>query len=454
MYFRPFRLLKVFFIILCLLISLYQVYRLLSHSIKKPLLLKRNLPIEKNKSTSSLILINIDKDFEEISDILEPFYIRFPNFSDEEAKSWFYNSTYYKIHSSQCIKNSCEEKGILFDNPKEHLTIKLAFVKNGLYLNDDCGYNYGDESVKRTFKNDNEPTVIYDKAFIFTVPDGWSFQHFLDGIGPKLSHSNSYLSKYPDAKVIIVRGARFDRSVKEIWAMLGENFCLLFSNLIRKRFLIIVGVKESSRIIHYNGGKVGARLLINPCRTPGIHPTLWNNARQMYWSISNITNTSNSTNPKNFIYIQRTSTNAMNGGRLILNEEPFVQLLKEYCLNNSLNYIQYDHSKDSNHIKYRMELFYNSKYIIGVHSGALSNMNFAQSQATLIEIMPYRSSTSSLPMTCSMFNPADLKACAGYILYTQSQLLHQRYWMLPTVVNNQGNMNVDLNRIKKLLQQI
>ncbi|CAF4261953.1 unnamed protein product, partial [Rotaria sordida] len=45
---------------------------------------------------------------------------------------------------------------------------------------------------------------------------------------------------------------------------------------------------------------------------------------------------------------------------------------------NSLNYIQYNHSKYSNHIKYRIELFYNARYMIGVHSEVLSNMNFAQ----------------------------------------------------------------------------
>jgi len=231
------------------------------------------------------------------------------------------------------------------------------------------------------------------------------------------------------------------------------RFYLLNKN--KNKILFIIGVEESSRIIHYSGyEKIGGRLLINPCRTPGIHPRLWHDARQMYWSISNISKTLNKKKRNNFIYIQRTSTNAMNGARLILNEEPFVNLLKEYCLKNNLNYIQYDHSKDLNHIKYRIELFYNCQYIIGVHSGALSNMNFAQSGTTLIEIMPYRSVTSSLPMTCSSFNPQDLKACAGYILYTQSQLLNQTYWILPTLVNDQGNMNVNLDRIKNLLQQI
>ncbi|CAF3459727.1 unnamed protein product [Rotaria sp. Silwood1] len=428
MYFRRYRLFKILFIFICLIIALYPVYNVLFNSIKQE-------PFIINKKTISTISFDLNKDFEEISEDYSPFYIRLPNFFDDEAKNWFYNSTYYKINSKKCPNNSCENNGVLFNDIKEHISVKIAFVKNGLYLNDDCGYNYGDTAIRRTFNNDNEATDVYDKAFIYTVPDGWSFQHFLDGIGPKLSHSRPYLDKYPDAKIIIIRGARFDRSVKEIWSMLG--------------------VEESSRIIHYTGNmKVGARLLINPCRTPGIHPRLWHNAREMYWSISNISKSLDEKKRINFIYIQRTSSNAMNGARLILNEQPFINLLKEYCLKNLLNYIQYDHSKDSNHIKHRIELFYNARYIIGVHSGALSNMNFAQSGTTVIEIMPYRSTTSSLPMTCSMFNPNDLKACAGYILYTQSQLLNQTYWILPTVVNDQGNMNVDLDRFKNLLEKI
>ena len=212
---------------------------------------------------------------------------------------------------------------------------------------------------------------------------------------------------------------------------------------------------NSQRIIHYTSNmKVGARLLINPCRTPGIHPRLWQDARQMYWTISGILNVTTPHKRSNLIYIQRTSSNAMNRGRLIVNEEAFTQLLRDYCAKHSLTYVQYDHSKDTGHIRARIELFYNARVIIGVHSGALSNMNFAQSGTTIIEIMPYRDTSSSLPMTCSMFRPEDMKACAGYILYTQAQLLNQSYWMLPFAVNLESNINVNLTRMQRLLDQI
>ena len=197
-----------------------------------------------------------------------------------------------------------------------------------------------------------------------------------------------------------------------------------------RRFISLLGVEDSQRIIHYSEKmKVGARLLINPCRTPGIHPRLWQDARQMYWSISGVRNSLNVTQGKNLIYMQRTSTNAMNGARLILNEEQFIKILRDYCSKHSLNYVQYDHEKDLGHVRTRIELFYQAKVIIGVHSGALSNMNFAPSSTTVIEIMPYRPSSSSVPMTCSMYQPEDTRACGGYILYTQARLLNQSYWI-------------------------
>ncbi|CAF1552127.1 unnamed protein product [Adineta steineri] len=427
MNFRRFRLFKLIVIFICMYIVINVLYRSLSDS-------KTSSSMNENDNIP-LILKSTENNVDQISYSLQPFYIRLPNFSDDEAKNWFYNSTYYKINSKKCPQGLCEEKGILFDDVKEHLSVNVFLVKNGLYTNDDCGYNYGTTAAKRTFVSANETTVIYDKAIIYTVPDGWAFQHFLDGIGPKLAHSKSYLQKYPDAKVIILQGMRFDRSVQEIWSMLG--------------------VENSERIIHYTPSmKVGAHLLINPCLTPGIHPRLWQDARSMYWSISGIPNPKNEVKKRNLIYIQRTSTNAMNGARLILNEEPLIKILRDYCLKNSLNYVQYDHSKDTDHIRSRIELFYNAKIIIGVHSGALSNMNFAQSGTTVIEIMPYRQETSILPMTCSMFRPEDLKACAGYILFTQAQLLNHSYWILPNVVNAQGNMNLSISRVEKLFDKI
>jgi hypothetical protein len=214
MYFRPFRLLKLVVTITSVFIVIYELRRLLRHpSSASPITqhLDERIPPEPPSKEG----------VELISYTLEPFYIPLPHFSDDEAKKWFYDSSYYKYHLKSCADGTCESRGVLFDHPKEHLTVNTFLVHDGLYLNDECGYNYDDAAIRRTFRSASETTVIYDKAIIYTVPDGWSFQHFLDGIGPKLAHSHSYLSKYPDAKVVILQGVRFDRSVQEIWSMLG-----------------------------------------------------------------------------------------------------------------------------------------------------------------------------------------------------------------------------------------
>ena len=390
----------------------------------------------------------LNAEVEQISSKLEPFTITLPSFLDAEARDWFLNTTYYKKYSTQCPNGACQTNGFFYNDSKEHLDVHVTLLKNGVYFDDACGYNYDEAALRRIFLSPRSVSVIYEQVIIYTVPDGWSFQHFLDGIGPKLSHSRTYLDKYPQAKVLILQGPRFDRSVKEMWALLGE-----FSHRSERTSLNseLSGVNESNRIIHYHRSmKVGAHLLINPCRTPGIHPRLWQDARSMYWSAADLSRSKSVLSKSNLIYVQRTAANAKNGGRLILNEEPMIQLLRTYASKHSLTYVQYDHSKHDDHIGRQVELFYDARIIFGVHGGALSNINFAPSGTIVIELMPYRSDKSSLPIVCSKFDPNKFTPCGGYSYYVQSQLLNQSYWILPTVVDKHANLNVNLTRLQRL----
>jgi len=218
MHFHPIRILKSLIFVILFVILFYPIHNLLQHSNTQSV-------STEEKVLAPLELTSLDE-FNLISYTLDPFKISLPHFVDDEARDWFLSSTYYKMYAKLCPDNSCEKNGFLFDDLKEHRNVHVALVKNGLYLNDDCGYNYDDKALRRQFKSTDELSMIYDKAIIYTVPDGWSFQHFLDGIGPKLSHSRIYLDKYPDAKVIIQTGIRFDSSVKQIWALLGSYFFL------------------------------------------------------------------------------------------------------------------------------------------------------------------------------------------------------------------------------------
>lgn len=211
---------------------------------------------------------------------------------------------------------------------------------------------------------------------------------------------------------------------------------------------VFSGVKESNRIVHYSyRSKLGARLLINPCRTPATHPVLWHDARRIYWSLANLSESSSTPARDKFIYIQRTKANSKNPGRRILNEEPLIEILRQYANKSSLDFVQYDHSKLGGSVVNQIELFYRARAIIGVHGGAQSNMNFAQPGTAVIEIMPYRADRSTVPIVCSS---TEVKSCVGYIYYTQSQLLNLSYWTLPTQVEKDGNLYVNITRVQRL----
>jgi capsular polysaccharide biosynthesis protein len=193
--------------------------------------------------------------------------------------------------------------------------------------------------------------------------------------------------------------------------------------------------------------------LINPCRTPAIHPILWHDARRLYWSLANLSASGSMLSRNKLIYIQRTTANSNNPGRYIVNEEPFIEILRQYAIKSSLKFFQYDHSKQQGNIVKQIQLFYRARIIIGVHGGAQSNINFAQPGTTIIEIMPYRPRQSTIPIVCSLDYPDELAICVGYIYYIQSQLLNHSYWILPTPVER-GNITVSLTRVKRLFDSL
>ncbi|CAF4252941.1 unnamed protein product [Adineta steineri] len=110
---------------------------------------------------------SINSEFEEISYTLEPFTIALPHFSDNEARNWFFNTTFYKRYSQQCLHDECEKYGFLFNDSKEHLNIHIALVNNGVYYDDACGYRYDEAALRRTFVAPNHVSVVYDTKCTF-----------------------------------------------------------------------------------------------------------------------------------------------------------------------------------------------------------------------------------------------------------------------------------------------
>ena len=89
------------------------------------------------------------------------------------------------------------------------------------------------------------------------VPDGWSFQHFTDGILPKLAQIAPFLS-HPQVKVML-RNPR-DSIIVEMLEKVGI---------------------DQSRIVHYDSGEKTLGYQLNTCITPPLHPGLWSKMRNL-----------------------------------------------------------------------------------------------------------------------------------------------------------------------------
>ena len=83
MYFRPFRLLKLFIPFICVILLIYELYPLLIRPRKERLSITKDIDIP--------MIFKSEGNVEEKSYNLEPFYISLPNFSDDEARNWFYS---------------------------------------------------------------------------------------------------------------------------------------------------------------------------------------------------------------------------------------------------------------------------------------------------------------------------------------------------------------------------
>ena len=149
--------------------------------------------------------------------------------------------------------------------PLERLTGDMAILYRGnVNLQMDCGWrnsllDYYQGRNPRKLLARYRPMRIRASDIVvpLLVPDGWSFQHFMDGIMPKLAQLAPMLSN-SNVKLMLQRPA--DRIITEILEHLGIN---------------------SSRVIQYTEGVTLFGNQLNSCICPPMHPLLWVKMREL-----------------------------------------------------------------------------------------------------------------------------------------------------------------------------
>tara|TARA_B100000795_G_scaffold183742_1_gene139367 strand:- start:380 stop:8629 length:8250 start_codon:yes stop_codon:yes gene_type:complete len=273
---------------------------------------------------------------------------------------------------------------------------EIRTVKNGKYdETDDCGYR-ADYS-----KHISSSTPKYKQLIPLLVPGGNSFQHFLDGTMPKLIQAYEFIKKHPKAKILTKTSA-------------------IVNKLIRK-----LGITND--ILEYSSSKsYTAEELFLICKTPPVHPDLWEKSR-------NIFNIDKNKKGSKIIWIDRNGQNSRNGGRLILNQKEITDELSRMYPDNFVMYDSHDYTLDET-----IELFNDAAVIMGAHGGGLYNLIFAPSNTLVIEFMPVSKTSTGIGIPLGP---------APNIIWMQSDILKQRFWRVSTTPVHGTNFNVNLKDI-------
>lgn len=273
----------------------------------------------------------------------------------------------------------------------------IKIIQNGAYdFSDDCGWK-SDYLKHKKYKT--KASKHYKALIPLVVHGSNSFQHFLDGVMPKLMQAYELIQSRPDAIIIM-------------------NTNDIVRQLIRK--LGITNKIENKVATSYT-----AEELFLICKTPPISKALWEKARVKLGVDKNFKG-------EKVILIKRTRGNS-NGKRLINNYEAIKTHLKSKFGENFVTYDSTQHTLETS-----MELFQNARIIVGSHGGGMYNLLFAPSNTKVIEYMPTRNGRALGP--------------APNIIWIQSSILEQDFWRV-SVESTDGNVNIDEKTLDKLVEQ-
>ena len=289
--------------------------------------------------------------------------------------------------------------------PKEQLTGVVKYISEGLASHHfDCGWN---SDLKQFGMRTMMPARDHRHCLCpLLVPEGGTFQHFIDGVLPKLMQVYELVTT---ADIVLLLHPPKDRIVAQMLSKLGF---------------------DSNSTLLYYGGYVKSTHQINTCRTPPAHPSLWRKAR----SLLGVSETHD--NPSLVILLTRRLSRKT--GRRIKNIEA---LTREMSLKYGSRLAVFS---GSDSLSDTVQLFSQARVVVGVHGGAFYNVLFAPSNTTVVEIMPTQADGKTVPRYLS-----------HAIIWRLATAIGQRYWRLAEKpVTSEGDVVVDVQRVVALVDHV
>ena len=268
-------------------------------------------------------------------------------------------------------------------------------------------FDFVDRSENGGYKG-KERNYTADLLVPVLTPDSHSFQHFIDGVMPKIMQVFPFL-RLPGVKIAIQKPR--DRVIKQMLAKMN----------IFDRVLWVKGDEH-----------VTSRFQINSCITPPVHPLLWQSMRMILGVSQQLPV---SIQHAKIILLNRARSH--NGGRNIKNQKEIIKYLRSRYGSN------FNSNKPRDSLAKTKGLFSEARIIIGVHGGALYNLNLAPPECHVVEIMPVSASGHVS------------KRLAHTIVWQMSSAIGQKYWRLGLQpVDNFDNVNLPVSRLEQVLDKI
>ena len=336
-------------------------------------------------------------------------YFRFKNYTDIIYPNFTIKEPYFSTVSDSLIFNNdhYNRYGLSVPSP-EMLRGRIHLIDGGYARSStDCGWQT-DISMFLQIGKDNI-RHSHEVLIPLLVPEAGSFQHFIDGLLPKLVQSYHIL-QHTNARLLIPTPR----------------------DVIIFQFLDQLNISRS-KIVLDEGGTHYARKLILACIAPPLHPYLFKAARRMLRIRDDATV---SPDVAFVVLVQR--SHARNPGRRILNIHQIHAMLESryqerlYVFKGNLDL------EETNY------LFSRSRIVIGVHGGGLYNMLFSPANTTVIEVMPVDRTGHVVPPTL-----------AHTIIWKLANMFGHIYWRIyEQACTKFGSLKITEEKLKNVLDSI
>ena len=337
--------------------------------------------------------VSIVQKFSNISIAYSAFVIDEPKFADDLDRKMFLQNVANKQH--------------LLTQDVDKLQGNIQVIQNGT-INEIFGCGWNMEMAKMHKRPDKGRIRRHFYILIpLLVPNANSFQHFLDGVLPKLAQVYELL-QHPNVTIMLYRP--WDRIIEEMLDKLGIS---------------------DNKVFYYDRGYYTAQYLINTCITPPLHPKLWMRGR----SLLGVKTLSDSN--MNLVILLTRNLNR-NPGRHMTNFEEVERFLSNRYGDNFLVF------KGRNDLGRSMDVFSKARIVIGVHGGAFYNIMFSPSGTNVVEVMPTDQAGNVVP-----------ENLAHTIVWQMATMMEQSYWRIgESPQTARGDVRIHLTKLQKVLDDI